>query len=147
MLATFLQNCRILQLTDYFQKGKSDNKFYAAMREKEAIDNERKLLTKTVEKQGKVIDRFNEIEKQLKSQIVCYSAIPHRSELKENQGVLEKESLVQRKYIETLKDRLLRLDKENPELRLQLDEEKKRVHEVRFLSTFNSIRFAYSQFR
>ncbi|KDR75197.1 hypothetical protein GALMADRAFT_69292 [Galerina marginata CBS 339.88] len=98
-------------------KAKSDNKYFAAMRDKEAIENERKILAKTVEKQEKVVDRFTAVEKQLKNQL----------------GVLEKESVTLKKCCETLKDRVLRLEKETPELQTQLEGEKKRVHELNLL--------------
>jgi len=55
------------------QKAKSDNKYYAAMRDKEAIEAERKNLARTLEKQGKAVDHFTELEKQLETQKVIIS--------------------------------------------------------------------------
>jgi E3 ubiquitin-protein ligase BRE1 len=52
------------------QKAKSDNKFFAVMRDKEAIDVERKNLSRNVEKQAKVLERLYESERNLQSQIV-----------------------------------------------------------------------------
>ena len=52
------------------QKAKSDNKFFAVMRDKEAIDVERKNLSRNVEKQTKVLERLYESERNLQSQIV-----------------------------------------------------------------------------
>jgi E3 ubiquitin-protein ligase BRE1 len=43
------------------------------MRDKEAIEAERKNLARTLEKQGKVVDHFNELEKQLERQKVTVS--------------------------------------------------------------------------
>jgi len=40
------------------------------MRDKDAIENERKNLARTVEKQGKAVDRLTDAEKQYKNQIV-----------------------------------------------------------------------------
>lgn len=40
------------------------------MRDKEAVDNERKNLVRTLEKQSKVVDRLTEVEKQLRHQLV-----------------------------------------------------------------------------
>ena len=40
------------------------------MRDKEAIESERKNLARTLEKQGKVVDRLVDVEKHLKSQLV-----------------------------------------------------------------------------
>ncbi|KAF8740809.1 hypothetical protein AX14_007181 [Amanita brunnescens Koide BX004] len=50
-------------------KAKSDNKFFAVMRDKEAIDVERKNLSRNVEKQAKVLERLYESERNLQSQI------------------------------------------------------------------------------
>ncbi|PSR81178.1 hypothetical protein PHLCEN_2v6513 [Hermanssonia centrifuga] len=47
------------------EKAKSDNKFYSAMRDKEAIETERKNLARTLEKQGKLLERLSEGEKTL----------------------------------------------------------------------------------
>ena len=59
------------------QKAKSDNKYYAAMRDKEAIEAERKNLARTLEKQGKAVDHFAELEKQLETQKVILSIQVH----------------------------------------------------------------------
>lgn len=53
-----------------WQKAKSDNKFFAAMRDKEAIETERKNLSRTIEKQGKAVDRFTDVEKSMRAQAV-----------------------------------------------------------------------------
>lgn len=65
---TFIGDVHLLNLV--MQKAKSDNKYYAAMRDKEAIESERKNLARTLEKQGKVVDRLVDVEKHLKSQLV-----------------------------------------------------------------------------
>lgn len=52
------------------QKVKSDNKYYSAMRDKESVETERKNLSRTMEKQAKVIERSVETEKALKKQLV-----------------------------------------------------------------------------
>jgi E3 ubiquitin-protein ligase BRE1 len=43
------------------------------MRDKEAIEAERKNLARTLEKQGKAVDRFTELEKILETQKVIVS--------------------------------------------------------------------------
>jgi E3 ubiquitin-protein ligase BRE1 len=43
------------------------------MRDKEAIEAERKNLARTLEKQGKAVDHFTELEKQLETQKVIVS--------------------------------------------------------------------------
>ncbi|KAF8904461.1 hypothetical protein CPB84DRAFT_1845408 [Gymnopilus junonius] len=95
-------------------KAKSDNKFYAAMRDKESIENERKVMSKHIERQGKAVDRLTEVEKTLKNQM----------------GVLEKENFALKKCCEILKDNVLRLEKINPELQVQADIQKKRIQEL-----------------
>jgi hypothetical protein len=47
------------------QKAKSNNKFYAAMQDKEAIEAERKDISRNVEKQAKVIERLTDTERNL----------------------------------------------------------------------------------
>ena len=52
------------------QRGKSENKFYAAMRDKEAIETERKNLSRNLEKQAKVMEKLQESEKSFAVQVV-----------------------------------------------------------------------------
>lgn len=40
------------------------------MRDKDAIENERKNLARTVEKQGKAVDRLTDVEKHYRNQMV-----------------------------------------------------------------------------
>lgn len=40
------------------------------MRDKEAIETERKNLSRTIEKQGKAVDRFTDVEKSMRAQAV-----------------------------------------------------------------------------
>ncbi|KAF7376361.1 putative allantoicase [Mycena sanguinolenta] len=51
-------------------KAKSDNKFFAAMRDKEAIENERKILSRNQEKQFSTIERLQETERNLSQQVM-----------------------------------------------------------------------------
>ncbi|KAF7361671.1 putative allantoicase [Mycena venus] len=51
-------------------KAKSENKFFAAMRDKEAVENERKNLSRNQEKQGKIVERLVEAEKNLSQQVM-----------------------------------------------------------------------------
>ncbi|KAF9469928.1 BRE1 E3 ubiquitin ligase-domain-containing protein [Collybia nuda] len=50
-------------------RAKSENKFYAAMRDKEAIEAERKNLARNLEKQGKLIERLVDTERNLSAQV------------------------------------------------------------------------------
>lgn len=60
----------IVGLTWVSQRAKSENKFYAAMRDKETIETERKNLARNLEKQVKVIERLVDTEKNLTGQLV-----------------------------------------------------------------------------
>ena len=57
------------------QRAKSENKFYAAMRDKEAIEAERKNLARNSEKQAKLIDRLMDTERNLTNQLVGYQLL------------------------------------------------------------------------
>ena len=48
------------------------NKYFAAMREKEMGDSERKAMVRQLEKQGKAVERALEVEKHLSAQVVCH---------------------------------------------------------------------------
>ena len=52
------------------QKAKADNKYFGAMRQKEAAEAERKACNRTVEKLQKAVDRFTEAEKGSASKLV-----------------------------------------------------------------------------
>ncbi|KAH7929827.1 BRE1-domain-containing protein [Leucogyrophana mollusca] len=96
-------------------KAKSDNKFFAAMREKEAIDSERKNVVRNIEKQAKVIERLVESEKGLNAQV----------------GDLEKETVVYRKALDDANKKIAALDRELSEWKHRADTEKTRFHDVR----------------
>ncbi|PPQ99442.1 hypothetical protein CVT24_005249 [Panaeolus cyanescens] len=100
-------------------KAKSDNKYFAAMRDKEAVDNERKNLARTLEKQSKVVDRLTEVEKQLRHQILSC-----QTELSQH-----------KKLVNETRNRIAVLEKENPELHTCLETERKRVREMSVLSS------------
>ncbi|KAL0068814.1 E3 ubiquitin-protein ligase bre1 [Marasmius tenuissimus] len=51
------------------EKAKAENKYYAAMRDKEAIDLERKNLTRNLEKHAKLVDALKDSESKLTQQI------------------------------------------------------------------------------
>ncbi|KAH7888505.1 BRE1 E3 ubiquitin ligase-domain-containing protein [Phlebopus sp. FC_14] len=50
-------------------KAKADNKYFAAMREKEMGESERKAMMRQLEKQGKAVERASEVEKHLQTQV------------------------------------------------------------------------------
>ncbi|KAL7418545.1 E3 ubiquitin-protein ligase bre1 [Cryptotrichosporon argae] len=51
------------------EKAKADNKYFAAMRTKEALDAECKTAQRTIEKQSKVLERAQEVERGLTAEI------------------------------------------------------------------------------
>lgn len=57
-------------LMAWHQRAKLENKFFAAMRDKEAVESERKNLARNVEKQVKALEKLSASEKALHAQIV-----------------------------------------------------------------------------
>ena len=58
---------KILRLTT--EKAKADNKYFAAMRAKDALDAEKRAWTRSAERQTKVIERYMDTERALQAQI------------------------------------------------------------------------------
>ncbi|KAI3613432.1 hypothetical protein CBS9595_004265 [Malassezia furfur] len=59
---------KIVRLTT--EKSKADNKYFAAMRAKDAIEAELRTLARSSERQGKVIERYTDTEKGLQQQLM-----------------------------------------------------------------------------
>jgi E3 ubiquitin-protein ligase BRE1 len=57
------------------QKAKADNKFFAAMREKEAVENEHKHLARTNEKLLKHVSNLTDVDKANANRLVCASVV------------------------------------------------------------------------
>lgn len=55
------------------EKAKADNKYFQAMRTKEAIEGECRTAQRSVEKQLRLLERAQEVEKGLNAQIVSCS--------------------------------------------------------------------------
>lgn len=55
------------------KRAKLENKFYAAMRDKEAVENERKNLARIVEKQAKMVESLHTSETSSRARIVSCS--------------------------------------------------------------------------
>ena len=51
------------------EKAKADNKYFAAMRAKDALEVEKRALARSAERQAKVIERYTEAEKGLQTQV------------------------------------------------------------------------------
>jgi len=98
-------------------RGKSENKFYAAMRDKEAIDTERKNLSRNLEKQAKVLEKLQESEKSLTLQV----------------GGLEKEVVLWQRGTEELKKKLEGLEFQLAEWQHRAEGERARALEFRSL--------------
>lgn len=67
--------CRFLSVQQVecilgIQKAKADNKYFAAMRDRESVEIERKTAIRNLEKQAKVVERLADGEKNLQQQIV-----------------------------------------------------------------------------
>jgi len=96
-------------------RGKSENKFYAAMRDKEAIETERKNLSRNLEKQAKVLEKLQESEKSLTQQV----------------GVLEKEVVFWQKGTEELKKKLEGVEAQLADWHNHAEGERARAMELR----------------
>ncbi|TIB14200.1 hypothetical protein E3P92_02077 [Wallemia ichthyophaga] len=96
------------------EKAKADNKYFAAMRAKDAIDIERKTAQRTHEKQSKTIEKLLETEKQLENQV----------------SIHEKELVVYSNKTKALEDRMFSTERELSSARLLSDESKRRLMEV-----------------
>lgn len=60
----------LLSYIDGIQRAKAENKFYAAMRDKEGVDLERKNLARNLDKAGKAVDKLSQSEKALTARMV-----------------------------------------------------------------------------
>jgi E3 ubiquitin-protein ligase BRE1 len=60
---------KLLRLTT--EKSKADNKYFSAMRAKDAVDAERKLALRTAERQGKALERAADAERLLIAQLAA----------------------------------------------------------------------------
>jgi len=96
-------------------RAKSENKFYAAMRDKEAIETERKNISRNLEKQAKAVEKLVETERNLTCQVVD----------------LEKELILWKKSAEMHKERSEALEHDIEGWRKRAEGEKKRTSELR----------------
>jgi len=101
------------------------------MRDKEAIETERKNLSRTIEKQGKAVDRFTDVEKSMRAQAVSSLVILLACDLTPSQGVMEKENVLLKKMVDVLNSRVEQLEKETFECRSLAEAERKKAQEVR----------------
>ncbi|KAI6121400.1 hypothetical protein F5141DRAFT_1194147 [Pisolithus sp. B1] len=97
------------------KKAKAENKYFAAMREKEMGESERKAMARQLEKQGKAVERALEVEKNLSAQV----------------GDLEKMSVISRRTIEESDKKIRMLEAEVQKLQYVSEADKKRFTEAR----------------
>ncbi|KAF8070613.1 BRE1 E3 ubiquitin ligase-domain-containing protein [Lyophyllum atratum] len=97
------------------EKAKSDNKFFAAMRDKDAMELECGKLRREVEKQTKVVERLVDTEKNLAAQL----------------GALEKELSTVKNACHFHKDRADFLAHDASQWTVRLEAEKHKINEVR----------------
>ncbi|KIJ67989.1 hypothetical protein HYDPIDRAFT_83645 [Hydnomerulius pinastri MD-312] len=100
-------------------KAKADNKYFAAMREKEMGESERKAMTRQLEKQGKAVERASEVEKHLNAQV----------------GDLEKMNVTSRRAIDNAEKKIRTLESELTKWQAHSEAEKRRVAEARAFAT------------
>ncbi|KAF9233339.1 hypothetical protein BU15DRAFT_54032 [Melanogaster broomeanus] len=96
-------------------KAKAENKYFAAMREKEMSEAERKAMARQLEKQGKAVERASEVEKHLSTQVVD----------------LEKINILNRRAIENADQRIKALEFDVSKWQAHTEAEKIRVTEAR----------------
>ncbi|KAI0374105.1 BRE1-domain-containing protein [Pilatotrama ljubarskyi] len=97
------------------ERAKAENKYYTAVRDREALDHERKTLSRSLEKAGKALDKIAESEKTL-------SVRMHD---------LEKEVVQWRKIAEIQREQASTVVIENNDLRTRLNGERKTAEELR----------------
>ncbi|KAG5654397.1 hypothetical protein H0H81_003221 [Sphagnurus paluster] len=96
------------------EKAKSDNKYFAAVRDKDAVEAERSKLSREVEKQNRVVERLVDSEKNIMGQL----------------STLEKELSILRTSHDAYKQKVEQLAEENSHWKSLVDAEKKRVVEA-----------------
>ncbi|OBZ67158.1 E3 ubiquitin-protein ligase BRE1 [Grifola frondosa] len=96
-------------------RAKSENKFYSAMRDKEAIETERKNISRNLEKQAKVVEKLSETEKILTTRLTD----------------LEKEIVQWKRALEAQKERTSALESDVTEWKTRSEAERKRSDEMR----------------
>ncbi|KAG1865769.1 BRE1 E3 ubiquitin ligase-domain-containing protein [Suillus subalutaceus] len=87
------------------EKAKADNKYFAAMRDRESVEIERKNAIRNLEKQAKVVERLADSEKNLQQQIGHLDAANQRlhrvmDEAETRFNVLETDALMYKKQAE-----------------------------------------------
>jgi E3 ubiquitin-protein ligase BRE1 len=102
------------------------------MRDKEAVEAERKSLARNAEKQAKLIDKLMETEKNLTSQLVCCSSLANDSLVLifAHQSALDKEFVAVKKICDAHRERVVELERDIPQWQARVTVEKQRTDEV-----------------
>ncbi|OJT06362.1 E3 ubiquitin-protein ligase BRE1 [Trametes pubescens] len=104
-------------------RAKAENKFYAAMRDKEGVDLERKNLARNLDKAGKAVDKLSQSEKALTARM----------------HDLEKELIQWKKVAEIQKEQVGAATTETTSWRLRFMGERKSMEEIRTAWTEQSV--------
>ncbi|KAG1776925.1 BRE1 E3 ubiquitin ligase-domain-containing protein [Suillus placidus] len=91
------------------EKAKADNKYFAAMRDRESVEIERKTAIRNLEKQAKVVERLADSEKNLQQQMGYLEAVNQRlhrvmDEAETRFNALEADALMYKKQAETTEE-------------------------------------------
>ncbi|KAG8929829.1 E3 ubiquitin-protein ligase bre1 [Tulasnella sp. 418] len=97
------------------EKTRMESKYYASVKAKEASELERKALTRNMEKQAKVMERLQEADEALKSQLLLQ----------------EKELALTRHNVQKQRERLSELERSCQVLQFQKEGEEKRAEQHR----------------
>ncbi|BGO91969.1 hypothetical protein NBRC10512_001078 [Rhodotorula toruloides] len=96
------------------EKAKSDNHYFASMRQVDALKNENAVLNKLAEKQQQKVEAAAELHRSIAQQLAA----------------AEKEITVQQSNVRAHQDAILNLKRENTELLLRSEQETKQVAEL-----------------
>ncbi|KAG1799697.1 BRE1 E3 ubiquitin ligase-domain-containing protein [Suillus plorans] len=98
------------------EKAKADNKYFAAMRDRESVEIERKTAIRNLEKQAKVVERLADGEKNLQQQIGHLEAANQRlhrvmDEAETRFTALESDILMYKKQAESTEEMMMNVRK------------------------------------
>ncbi|GAA5857751.1 hypothetical protein JCM8547_005970 [Rhodosporidiobolus lusitaniae] len=95
-------------------KAKADNRYFATMRQKDALTNENAVLNKLAEKQQQKVEAANEVQRSLSAQLTA----------------AEKEIALHQKNVHAYQEELGRLRRETAELNLRHEQHTKHIAEL-----------------
>ncbi|GAA6058899.1 hypothetical protein JCM10212_002851 [Sporobolomyces blumeae] len=101
------------------EKAKADNRYFATMRQKDALENENAILTKLAEKQQQKVDQASEVQHELQVQLAA----------------VEKEITVHQNNVRAYSEQLAALRRENSDALLRSEQNGKRIAELSALLT------------